>query len=538
MQHRRISPLFVFFFGVFAVIMGILFTQKAFADDTPRIDVKPGLDHRLLITGNIALKGGIAEDGQILIGEDGKILCIGDECATKGKGATLLIGHNVLISPGLINAHDHLNYDHQKPGDWGTERYDQRNDWRKGLRGHTQIPYSCNKTDDAVSWTEMRQVMAGTTSIAGSGGAPGLLRNLDRAKLCEGVCSRVCNFVFPLGDTNGVQLVGNCNYPKIQKPADYKNDCFLPHVSEGIDNCARNEFVCLSGRQGGVDFVTQKNAFIHGIALTAQDAEMVAKNKLSIVWSPRSNVSLYGNTAAIPLYKTLGINIALSTDWTPSGSMNLLREMRCAKKLNEEYFDSCMTDQELWQMVTSNAAVALDVDHEIGAFDVGMRGDIAIFAGYDSSHPYSAMLDASPEDVVLVMRDGKSLYGDADVMSAIPSAEKAEPIGDVCGVAKAVRIQKEIGISFADLQKKNAKSYPLYFRGRPDGEPTDIPARNTEYPLSPLVEDKDHDGVLDKNDNCPCMFNPIRPMDSGKQADADGDGVGDVCDPTPLGKTI
>ena len=30
------------------------------------------------------------------------------------------------------------------------------------------------------------------------------------------------------------------------------------------------------------------------------------------------------------------------------------------------------------------------------------------------------------------------------------------------------------------------------------------------------------------------VFNPIRPVDDGKQADADGDGVGDACDPCPL----
>jgi len=34
------------------------------------------------------------------------------------------------------------------------------------------------------------------------------------------------------------------------------------------------------------------------------------------------------------------------------------------------------------------------------------------------------------------------------------------------------------------------------------------------------------------------MFNPIRPIDGGAQQDADGDGVGDPCDPTPIGSDI
>ena len=36
------------------------------------------------------------------------------------------------------------------------------------------------------------------------------------------------------------------------------------------------------------------------------------------------------------------------------------------------------------------------------------------------------------------------------------------------------------------------------------------------------------------SDNCPNVFNPIRPLDHGMQADADTDGLGDSCDPCPL----
>ena len=36
--------------------------------------------------------------------------------------------------------------------------------------------------------------------------------------------------------------------------------------------------------------------------------------------------------------------------------------------------------------------------------------------------------------------------------------------------------------------------------------------------------DSDHDGIPDKNDNCPELIN-------ADQADADDDGIGDDCDP-------
>ena len=60
------------------------------------------------------------------------------------------------------------------------------------------------------------------------------------------------------------------------------------------------------------------------------------------------------------------------------------------------------------------------------------------------------------------------------------------------------------------------------------------PSRPGEYD-GVTGSDADGDGVDDASDNCPSLFNPIRPMDNGTQADADGDGDGDLCDATPIG---
>jgi hypothetical protein len=56
------------------------------------------------------------------------------------------------------------------------------------------------------------------------------------------------------------------------------------------------------------------------------------------------------------------------------------------------------------------------------------------------------------------------------------------------------------------------------------GTPPIVDIGACEYQGSP---DVDNDGVLNEADNCPLVANP-------DQADADGDGLGDVCDPCPF----
>ena len=76
-----------------------------------------------------------------------------------------------------------------------------------------------------------------------------------------------------------------------------------------------------------------------------------------------------------------GVNIALGTDWVPSGSMNMLRELACADSLNQTYFDKHFTDADLWRMATSNAAFAIGADDAIGMLKTGYLADIAIYDG-------------------------------------------------------------------------------------------------------------------------------------------------------------
>src|SRR6185436_11340174 len=137
------------------------------------------------------------------------------------------------------------------------------------------------------------------------------------------------------------------------------------------------EFVCQSGGAEDApapayDLIQHQTAVVHGVAVTPDDVARYRSDGAILVWSPRSNIDLYGNTAPIALYDNLGVPIALGTDWLPSGSMNMSRELRCADDLNTTHFGKKLTDKQLWQAVTINGALAVGAGHALGSLRPGL----------------------------------------------------------------------------------------------------------------------------------------------------------------------
>jgi cysteine-rich repeat protein len=501
--------------------------------------VTAGSTAQLITGGSVLVPGKILHGGQVLVDGSGVIQCVDCDCTANAAatGATTIACPSGVVSPGLINPHDHETYDQSSPAADTGERYEQRNDWRLGLRGHTKIPSTAKSSADSLHWNELRFLLGGATSEIGSGSTPGFLRNLDVASAQEGLVAKmpVDNDTFPLDSSS--QLASGCAYTAFPSVISLSSDlAYQAHVSEGIDTEARNEFLCLSGAMGGVDITAPRTSFVHGVGLLPADYQKMAQTRTSLVWSPRSNVRLYGDTAQVTSAHRLGVQIALGTDWTPSGSINLLRELACADSLNQTYYAKHFTDEDLWLMVTRNAAASVNYDDVLGTLKPGAFADITIFDG-TTKKEHRAVIEGAAETVVLVERSGKALYGDADVVNALATGCDAVT---VCGSSKSVCAMSETGKTYAALETANASSYKPFFCGPPPDEPTCAPKRTTSvngssmYSGTSSAEDMDGDGIANADDNCPTVFNPIRPVDGGKQADADSDGVGDACDACPL----
>ncbi len=487
----------------------------------------------VVLRGTLLAKSGISQ-GEVFVGADGKIACVGPSCkATSGYAAATVIACNgPVIAPGLINAHDHTDYNTAPPIQVGMTRWDHRNGWRKGTGGEMKLSEPQTSNDASViGAAELRFVMGGATSILGSGGVHGFLRNLAAypdTTLTEGLVGQTVFFdTFPLGDSSGTEIPSGCTYTGVRSTGSaFSGGVYAPHIAEGVNAAAENEFTCA---QGTYHLVTAQTSIIHGVGLTGADIQKIAAASAKLIWSPRSNIALYGNTAEIPTFKALGVPIALGTDWLASGSMNMLRELKCADSMNKDYFHGALTDEDLFLAVTANSAFAAGYNHEIGDLAVGLWGDVAIFSG--ATKDYRAVIDAGVEDVLLVLRAGKPLYGDAPLVDGL-AASGCDAL-DVCKISKKVCVDVP-GTTLAQIQSAAGSAYPLFFcKGTaPDGEPTCTPYR-TEYANGITAADADGDGIPDAMDDCPNVFNPIRPLDGTMQADGDGDTFGDACDAKP-----
>ncbi len=496
----------------------------------------------LVIHSNIITADTLLQGGKVVIGSDGKILCAACDC--DDAGASVLSCPDAVVSPGIINSHDHLKWSNLGPKPHGNERFDHRHDWRKGLRQHTAISSGGSATArESHSLGELRFIMTGGTSTVSSTTGPGFMRNLDDNAL-EGLSKSPVQYeTFPLSDTSGKMIASGCAYGGFMGPrAGFS--AYYPHIAEGIDAEAHNEFTCLSSNENGArDVVTGTTAIIHGVGLDLKDAMTMAANGTSLVWSARTNIDLYGYTANVTLMHRVGVNIALGTDWILSGSMNMGREFACVDALNKTQYGGYFSNKTLVDMVTKNAAKAAHFDDVIGTLEVGKVADVAIFAG--AAKNYRAVIEGTPASTLLVLRGGVPLYGDAKVLEALGTTDDECEKLDVCTTQKRVCVKRESGKSLAELKAIAAHSYDLFNCDTPpENEPSCVPFRaeandDIRFTGVSAADDLDGDGVKDSEDSCPSVFNPARPMDTGAggtlvQPDFDGDGEGDVCDVCPI----
>lgn len=403
-----------------------------------------------LLKGTMLLPAG-PTNGELLI-DGNMITCIAADCSTQAAAAnaTIIDTHGI-ISPGLIDAHNHILFDIMDEDDWVPPKiYSNHNQWTTGpdaerygamvdakqyLAGEAGSPVKIACEMD--KYGEAKALVSGTTSVLAAMGT------LDRS--CHQSVARTIDTRWN-GLPDDKMQVASLGVPQSGNSVcanfdDGDTTAYVIHVAEGVDATARGEFEdlyeCTSAPEEPGCLYDERTALVHATALNDAQLEIVGNNNMSIVWSPRSNVFLYGGgtdtskTTNIPQALIEDINVALGPDWSMGGSQNMLDEMRYADFVDGEEWGDILSPRDVFEMATINSAKALGVEQYIGTLEVGKRADVAVFLPVSGADDYDVVLGATPREVTLVFVDGALLYGDVDFQPLTASNAVCQEV-DIC----------------------------------------------------------------------------------------------------------
>jgi hypothetical protein len=167
---------------------------------------------------------------------------------------------------------------------------------------------------------------------------------------------------------------------------------------------------------------------------------VLADHGASMVWSPLSNLLLYGATAKVQAARDAGVKIGLGADWAPSGSKNLLGELKVAH-LASEAAGGVFADRELVAMATRTAAEILKWERALGSLEPGKRSDLLVVEGVDGD-PYGHLIGAAERELALVMVGGVPRYGKRALVKRLGGLEPFEPLR-VGGRQRVLNLRQE-----------------------------------------------------------------------------------------------
>jgi 5-methylthioadenosine/S-adenosylhomocysteine deaminase len=330
-----------------------------------------------------------------------------------------------LIFPGLIDSHNHPQYNVLGPIPF-TQLYEHRDEWRGDplyddfnaqLSAIKANPDSDLQTLNINKLAEVRAMCAGTTTIQGSNCYSSSYTPFAHQGIginnAHHFPPRIYASTFPLSSSAATwQGRANENWRR-----------FVVHIGEGTNQTALDEFAAWQA----LGMLDSRTTIIHGTALGATEWAAMAAEGAHLIWSPKSNVRLYGSTTDIPGALAAGVNMALAPDWTPSGCNDMLAEMKFAKEWSDDEWSGLLTPQMLAEMATCNSALALGMTDLRGSIATGLRADLMVIPGAAAT-PYDALLAADPENVMLTVISGRPGYGDPGLMNQFTYLEDVEDI--------------------------------------------------------------------------------------------------------------
>jgi cytosine/adenosine deaminase-related metal-dependent hydrolase len=301
---------------------------------------------------------------------------------------------NALAFPGLINSHDHLDFNlfpqlgyktYSNYVEWGN--YIHQN-YKEQINQVLKIPVALR-----VKWGIYKNLISGVTTVVDHG---------EKHVIDESLITVFDN----CQSLHSVKLEKQWKL-KLNNPLN-QNIPAVIHIGEGTDKAASEE----------IDELIRWNLMhrdivgVHGVAMNEQQA----KHFKALVWCPETNYFLLNKTAPINKLKRY-TNILFGTDSTLTANWDIWDHIRLARKTN------LLNDEELYKSLTTNAASIWKLNS--GKIAVGKDADIVVVKHRKNADDLASFYDIKTENILLVIHQGNIRLFDETLCNQLESIDKS-----------------------------------------------------------------------------------------------------------------
>ncbi|MFC2155219.1 amidohydrolase family protein [Acidobacteriota bacterium] len=344
------------------------------------------------------------------------------------------------IYPGMIDLHNHLAYN-VFPLWKVPEKYGNRSQWQRSgeyaaeVKEPAKLVSRYAPTAKAiVRYVEAKSLIGGVTtgqdiktrSGFRKGYFQGAIRNIEET------------------DDDHLPEAGGTIMDLWMQPYKIENfrrqlenrKTYFYHLSEGVDAGSRQHFLNLMNNE----LVAESLVAIHALGLLPDDYKFMADKNSKIVWSPFSNILLYGKTINLKALLDSGASFSIGCDWAPSGGKNLLQELKIAQ-IEALRQGVELSPERLVRAATSEAAKIISWHPYLGLIRPSALADMLVIPGTDDD-PYEMLIQSNESEISLVTVHNIARYGDRVLMEKL-HADPENPLEsiEIGSIPKALHIQ-------------------------------------------------------------------------------------------------